>query len=91
MPAGALIVGVQKLGGETLQEKRKRERRELHDLKMAEWYAHSNSPVSSCSVIGVFYITQISKKLLNMEGRRWVNSCRWTKDGCSGKINMLMQ
>ncbi|XP_012678851.1 complex I assembly factor TIMMDC1, mitochondrial [Clupea harengus] len=39
LPAGALIVGVQKLGGETLQEKRKRERRELHDLKMAEWSA----------------------------------------------------
>lgn len=39
LPAGALIVGVQKLGGETLREKRRRERREAYDLKVAEWTA----------------------------------------------------
>ncbi|KAG5262195.1 hypothetical protein AALO_G00293270 [Alosa alosa] len=39
LPAGALIAGAQKLGGETLREKRRRERRELYDLKVAEWSA----------------------------------------------------
>lgn len=38
MPAGALIVGLQKLGGETMREKRRRERRELYELRVAEWY-----------------------------------------------------
>ncbi|XP_063068872.1 complex I assembly factor TIMMDC1, mitochondrial [Engraulis encrasicolus] len=39
LPAGALIVGVQSLAGETLREKRRKERRELYELKMAEWTA----------------------------------------------------
>ncbi|XP_062866534.1 complex I assembly factor TIMMDC1, mitochondrial [Trichomycterus rosablanca] len=37
MPAGALIVGLQKLSGETMREKRRRECRELFELKVAEW------------------------------------------------------
>ncbi|GAA6105177.1 complex I assembly factor TIMMDC1, mitochondrial [Tachysurus ichikawai] len=39
VPAGALIVGLQKLGGETMREKRRRERRELYELRVAEWDA----------------------------------------------------
>ncbi|KAL2087628.1 hypothetical protein ACEWY4_016456 [Coilia grayii] len=39
LPAGALIVGVQSLGGETLRDKRRRERKEMYGLKMAEWTA----------------------------------------------------
>ncbi|XP_062383950.1 complex I assembly factor TIMMDC1, mitochondrial isoform X2 [Sardina pilchardus] len=39
LPAGALIGIAQKAAGETLREKRRRERRELYDLKVAEWSA----------------------------------------------------
>lgn len=39
VPVGALIIGLQKLGGETMREKRRRERRELFELKLAEWNA----------------------------------------------------
>nr|XP_055064834.1 complex I assembly factor TIMMDC1, mitochondrial [Misgurnus anguillicaudatus]XP_055064836.1 complex I assembly factor TIMMDC1, mitochondrial [Misgurnus anguillicaudatus] len=42
LPAGLLIIGLQKLGGETMCEKRHRERRELHELRVAEWAARLN-------------------------------------------------
>ncbi|XP_069568960.1 complex I assembly factor TIMMDC1, mitochondrial isoform X1 [Brachyistius frenatus] len=38
-PTGALVLGLQSLTGETTREKRRRERRELYDLKLAEWTA----------------------------------------------------
>ncbi|KAM9277802.1 complex I assembly factor TIMMDC1, mitochondrial isoform 1-T2 [Cariama cristata] len=37
IPAGGLLMIMQKLAGETLQEKRNRERRELYEQKLAEW------------------------------------------------------
>nr|XP_009681037.1 PREDICTED: complex I assembly factor TIMMDC1, mitochondrial [Struthio camelus australis] len=37
IPAGGLLMVMQKLAGETLQEKRNRERRELYEQKLAEW------------------------------------------------------
>uniref|UniRef100_A0A803YRX1 Uncharacterized protein n=1 Tax=Meleagris gallopavo TaxID=9103 RepID=A0A803YRX1_MELGA len=37
IPAGGLIMIAQKLAGETLQEKRNRERREQYEQKLAEW------------------------------------------------------
>lgn len=37
LPAGVVIIGLQKLGGETMHDKRQRERRELHELRVAEW------------------------------------------------------
>ncbi|NXW17751.1 TIDC1 factor, partial [Circaetus pectoralis] len=37
IPAGALLMIMQKVAGETLQEKRNRERRELYEQKLAEW------------------------------------------------------
>ncbi|KAM6386135.1 complex I assembly factor TIMMDC1, mitochondrial isoform 1-T4 [Alca torda] len=37
IPAGGLLMMMQKLAGETLQEKRNRERRELYEQKLAEW------------------------------------------------------
>ncbi|NP_001017828.1 complex I assembly factor TIMMDC1, mitochondrial [Danio rerio] len=38
-PAGVLILGLQNLGGETMRDKRRRERRELHELRVTEWNA----------------------------------------------------
>ncbi|NXY77217.1 TIDC1 factor, partial [Glareola pratincola] len=37
IPAGGLLMMTQNLAGETLQEKRNRERRELYEQKLAEW------------------------------------------------------
>ncbi|XP_054915612.1 complex I assembly factor TIMMDC1, mitochondrial-like [Poeciliopsis prolifica] len=34
-----MIIGLQLLTGETFRERRQRERRELYDLKLAEWSA----------------------------------------------------
>uniref|UniRef100_A0A8C2SVQ9 Complex I assembly factor TIMMDC1, mitochondrial n=1 Tax=Coturnix japonica TaxID=93934 RepID=A0A8C2SVQ9_COTJA len=39
IPAGGLVMIAQKLTGETLQEKRNRERREQYEQKLAEWQA----------------------------------------------------
>ncbi|XP_023122976.2 complex I assembly factor TIMMDC1, mitochondrial [Amphiprion ocellaris] len=39
IPVGALVVGLQSLTGETVRERRRRERRELYELKLAEWTA----------------------------------------------------
>ncbi|XP_029925860.1 complex I assembly factor TIMMDC1, mitochondrial [Myripristis murdjan] len=39
LPTGALILGMQTLAGETVRERRRRERRELYELKLAEWTA----------------------------------------------------
>nr|XP_029516336.1 complex I assembly factor TIMMDC1, mitochondrial isoform X2 [Oncorhynchus nerka] len=39
VPAGALIIAMQGLAGETVRERRRRERRELYELKLAEWSA----------------------------------------------------
>lgn len=37
IPAGALLMIMQKVAGETFQEKRNRERRELYEQKLVEW------------------------------------------------------
>ncbi|NXM77403.1 TIDC1 factor, partial [Serilophus lunatus] len=37
MPAGVLLLALHGLAGESLQEKRSRERRELYERKLAEW------------------------------------------------------
>lgn len=39
IPTGALIIGMQSLTGEGARERRRRERRELYELKLAEWTA----------------------------------------------------
>uniref|UniRef100_A0A3Q0SH63 Complex I assembly factor TIMMDC1, mitochondrial n=1 Tax=Amphilophus citrinellus TaxID=61819 RepID=A0A3Q0SH63_AMPCI len=39
IPVGALVIGLQSLTGETVRERRRRERRELYELKLAEWAA----------------------------------------------------
>ncbi|GCB77699.1 hypothetical protein scyTo_0017643, partial [Scyliorhinus torazame] len=39
VPAGALILAMQKVGGETVRERRRRERREIYELKLEEWKA----------------------------------------------------
>ncbi|XP_051636238.1 complex I assembly factor TIMMDC1, mitochondrial [Manacus candei] len=42
VPAGALLIALHGLTGETLQEKRTRERRELYEQKLAEWQSRLN-------------------------------------------------
>uniref|UniRef100_A0A673IRP6 Complex I assembly factor TIMMDC1, mitochondrial n=1 Tax=Sinocyclocheilus rhinocerous TaxID=307959 RepID=A0A673IRP6_9TELE len=39
LPAGVVVIGLQKLAGETMHDKRQRERRELHEQRVAEWNA----------------------------------------------------
>nr|XP_019950705.1 PREDICTED: complex I assembly factor TIMMDC1, mitochondrial [Paralichthys olivaceus] len=39
IPTGALITSMQSLAEETVRERRRRERRELYDLRLAEWAA----------------------------------------------------
>lgn len=39
IPTGALIISMQSLAGETVRERRRRERRELYELRLAEWTA----------------------------------------------------
>ncbi|NXC46362.1 TIDC1 factor, partial [Penelope pileata] len=48
IPAGGLLMIVQKLAGETLQEKRNRERREQYERKLSEW----QSRLSVTEVLG---------------------------------------
>ncbi|NXE18824.1 TIDC1 factor, partial [Ardeotis kori] len=48
IPAGGLLMIMQKLAGETLQEKRNRERRELYEQKLADW----QSRLSVTEVLG---------------------------------------
>lgn len=36
-PTGALIVSIQSLAGETARDRRRRECRELYELRLAEW------------------------------------------------------
>ncbi|XP_037233922.1 complex I assembly factor TIMMDC1, mitochondrial [Falco biarmicus] len=42
IPAGALLMVMQKFAGETLQERRNRERRELYEQKLVEWQSRLN-------------------------------------------------
>ncbi|NXC05349.1 TIDC1 factor, partial [Orthonyx spaldingii] len=42
IPAGGLLMAMYGLAGETLQEKRSRERRELYEQKLAEWQSRLN-------------------------------------------------
>ncbi|NWU65910.1 TIDC1 factor, partial [Pterocles burchelli] len=42
IPAGGLLIIMQKLAGETLAEKRHRERKELYEQKLAEWQSRLN-------------------------------------------------
>ncbi|XP_058478652.1 complex I assembly factor TIMMDC1, mitochondrial [Solea solea] len=39
IPTGALIISMQSLAGETVRERRRRERKELYELRLAEWTA----------------------------------------------------
>lgn len=39
IPIGALIISMQSLAGETVRERRRKERRELYELRLAEWTA----------------------------------------------------
>ncbi|KAM4681912.1 LOW QUALITY PROTEIN: complex I assembly factor TIMMDC1, mitochondrial [Amazona ochrocephala] len=48
IPAGGLLIVMQKFAGETLDERRNRERRELYEQKLAEW----QSRLSVTEVLG---------------------------------------
>lgn len=39
LPTGALIINMQSVGGENIREKRRKERLELYELRLAEWAA----------------------------------------------------
>ncbi|KAK2856773.1 hypothetical protein Q5P01_005508 [Channa striata] len=39
IPTGALIISMQSVAGESVQERRRKKRRELYELKLAEWEA----------------------------------------------------
>ncbi|KAF1371681.1 hypothetical protein PFLUV_G00270970 [Perca fluviatilis] len=39
IPTGALIISMQSISGETARERRRRERRELYELRLSEWMA----------------------------------------------------
>ncbi|XP_074520832.1 complex I assembly factor TIMMDC1, mitochondrial [Halichoeres trimaculatus] len=39
VPTGAMIISMQSVAGETARERRRRERRELYELRLAEWAA----------------------------------------------------
>ncbi|XP_033471883.1 complex I assembly factor TIMMDC1, mitochondrial [Epinephelus lanceolatus] len=39
IPTGALIISMQSVAGETVRERRRKERRELYELKLSEWSA----------------------------------------------------
>lgn len=39
IPVGGLVIGLQSLTGESVRERRRREHRELYELKLAEWTA----------------------------------------------------
>uniref|UniRef100_A0A7M4EY10 Complex I assembly factor TIMMDC1, mitochondrial n=1 Tax=Crocodylus porosus TaxID=8502 RepID=A0A7M4EY10_CROPO len=43
IPAGGLMVGMQKLSPETMEERQKRKQRELYEQKTTEWKARLNS------------------------------------------------
>ncbi|XP_039599757.1 complex I assembly factor TIMMDC1, mitochondrial [Polypterus senegalus] len=57
VPAGALIMGMQMASGETLGERKRRERRELYELKLSEWSSRLN--------VTEDIITEIDNKLQN--------------------------
>lgn len=42
VPAGGFLMAMYGLAGETFQEKRNRERRELYEQKLAEWQSRLN-------------------------------------------------
>ncbi|XP_037552609.1 complex I assembly factor TIMMDC1, mitochondrial [Nematolebias whitei] len=53
-PAGAMFIGLQKFSGETWCERRKRERREVYELRLQEWAARlelTDELISSLNVI----------------------------------------
>uniref|UniRef100_A0A8C3KL70 Complex I assembly factor TIMMDC1, mitochondrial n=1 Tax=Calidris pygmaea TaxID=425635 RepID=A0A8C3KL70_9CHAR len=64
IPAGGLLMLMQKLAGETLQEKRNRERRELYERKSAEW----QSRLSVTEVLG--QMESDAREGLETEGAR---------------------
>lgn len=37
LPTGALIISMQSLSGENIRERKRKERLELHELRLAEW------------------------------------------------------
>ncbi|KAL4657015.1 complex I assembly factor TIMMDC1, mitochondrial [Arapaima gigas] len=46
LPAGVAIIAMQKLAGETVRERRRRERRELYELKLEEWCVNARLQLS---------------------------------------------
>ncbi|XP_026220173.1 complex I assembly factor TIMMDC1, mitochondrial [Anabas testudineus] len=60
IPTGALIISMQSLAGETVREKRRRERRELYELRLEEWTARMQL---TDELIGELNVTSQAKEI----------------------------
>ena len=47
LPAGALVVSMQTVAGETTRDRVRRERGELHQLKLKEWWVEAAAAADS--------------------------------------------
>ncbi|XP_017288277.1 complex I assembly factor TIMMDC1, mitochondrial [Kryptolebias marmoratus] len=66
LPLGALVIGLQRLTGETYREKRRRERREIYELRLQEWAARlevTDEFISSLNVSAQAEETRIQELL----------------------------
>lgn len=59
VPAGGLIISMQSLAGETVRERRRRERRELYELRLAEWYVKLEVTLKQCKPTFIFMLVII--------------------------------
>lgn len=77
IPTGALIISMHSLTGESPRERRRRERREIYEIKLAEWwvtsyYCHKDGRLGMPSFIwGIFFFGLVN----HQEGTAWPD--RW--------------
>ncbi|XP_027147469.1 complex I assembly factor TIMMDC1, mitochondrial [Larimichthys crocea] len=77
IPTGALIISIQSLAGEEAREKRRRERRELHKLKLAEWMARLQL---TDELIGDLNVSQLEDSSKDMQRIQELLSLPQNKD-----------
>ncbi|TMS11710.1 Complex I assembly factor TIMMDC1, mitochondrial [Larimichthys crocea] len=77
IPTGALIISIQSLAGEEAREKRRRERRELHKLKLAEWTARLQL---TDELIGDLNVSQLEDSSKDMQRIQELLSLPQNKD-----------
>ncbi|KAG8004596.1 Complex I assembly factor TIMMDC1 [Nibea albiflora] len=77
IPTGALIISIQSLAGEAAGERRRRERRELYELKLAEWTARLQL---TDELIGDLKVSQVEDSSKDMERIQELLSLPQNKD-----------